>query len=603
MNLGHGFDFGFNTAQGSGVGGGANSGIAPYLFPVAVAGRGFLVDTSIEKFRRYSRAPQRVQTDQNTRPGQQTLSNEDLWPRTQESFHKGAGQTSMELEDADPYRFFASQGVDVWTRNQLTLLNDTTLEVAATGANQTVISTLTHLAFVRSSGVVFYDGATWGSAAALGGTAGPATSDGTSVYVAVAGDVKKVTTGGTVTTDWSPGTGMEALAFAKGRLMAGSGRVLYDLKPGVAAAAHFTQPWTGWVWRAFCDGPSAVYAAGDVGDRSMIYRVPLKADGTGLDAPVVAGRLPDGELVTAITSYLGYFVIGTTKGVRFAVPDANGDLTLGALIPTSSAVRALEPQDRFVWFAWSDFDSGFTGLGRLDLSAFVDQLTPAYASDLMYAGTGTVSSIATWGDKRWFTVNSTGLVGEADVPTSSGWIDLSATDYGISDRKVAQFIDVKHDPIKGAVQLWLDKDDKGFTPIATSSVLDSTGATFELTNVEGERFTVRLVLEYGEGPAPVVRRVRLRAHPLPTRSSIFELPCLINDVLDLDGSNIARSVSDDASFLIGLVDNGRATTLQMGTESFVVYPADYEWLPSRPSSDHTGWQGVLVIQLREVTDG
>ena len=598
MSLAHGFDWPFNESAGQGT---VDPTVAPYLYPVAIGGRGFLVNTSENRMKRYSAPTQRVQTDQSNRPGEQTLATPDLWPRVQQSYHLGAGQSSTELEGASPYRFWRSQGVDPWTRDQLTLLPDATLSLASGDPNQALVTSLSHLFFFRGSGVRIYDGATWAAEVALGGTAGPSTGDGTYAYVHAAGNVKRVDNAGTVTSPWTLAS-CDVLAFAKGRLIAGDGPDLYDLKPSVAAAVHFSAQWASWVWTAACDGPTAVYVAGESGDRSLIYRVPLKDDGTGLEAPVVAGRLPDGELVRSMTSYLGFFVIGTTKGVRFAIADAGGDLTLGSLVPTDAPVYALEAQDRFVWFGWSDYDAGYTGLGRMDLSAFVDQLTPAYASDLMYEGSGTVSSVVTWDGKLWFSVASEGVIAQSDDLVDSGWVELSTTDYGISDTKVAQFIDLRHDPLQGAVDVWLDTDSTGFAPVATSATLGEKGVTFLLSNKEGERFTIRLVLSKGE-ETPVLRQVRLRAHPMPERTSVFELPLMIRDTYDLNGADSARDVAEDVDFLIGLVSDGRATTLQMGTEAFVVYPSDYEWTPTEQSHDQTGWQGEFVLQLREVTNG
>lgn len=596
--MGHGFDHPFNQASGQGT---IDPTVAPHLYPVAIGGRGYLVDTSQEKFKRYSAQAQRIQTDQSERPGEQTLATPDLWPRVQQSYHLGAGQSSMELEGSSPYRFWQSQGVDPWTKDELSLLPDTDLELDSTETNQSIVTTLTHLFWFRGSGVRIYDGATWAAAVSLTADAGPSTSDGTYAYVHANGFIQRVSTAGALTTPWTL-AGCDVLGFAKGRLIAGNGPILYDLVPSVAAAAHFTSQWASWVWTAVCDGPTAVYVSGESGDRSLIYRIPLKDDGTGLEAPIVAGRLPDGELVRSMTTYLGYFVVGTTKGVRFAVADSAGDLTLGALIPTDAPVYALEAQDRFVWFGWSDFAAGYTGLGRLDLSAFIDQLTPAYASDLMYVGSGTVSTVVTWDDRLWFTVQAGGVVRQSDDLVASGYVDLSTTDYGISDTKVAQFIDVKHEPIQGSIDLWLDVDGDGFAPIATSSTLESKGVSFELSNQEGERFTVRAVLNLGDA-TPVLRQIRLRSHPLPERTSVFELPCVISSTYDLRGTDTARDVAADVDYLIDLVNNGRATTLQMGTEAFVVYPSDYEWTPMEQSEDKTGWQGALVIQLREVTNG
>jgi len=560
-----------------------------------------MVDKKSQKFRRYSQPTQRPQTDQGRRPGEQTMSSEDLWPRAYVSFHRGAGQSSMELDDADPYRYWKSQGLDPWTRGEVTLLNDTAVSRTSANSNLQLFPLPTRLALTDYDTIRWFDGATWTSNT-LATTVGKATTDGTYVYAACAdGKIKRIAYPYAFSDAWTL-SNVDMLVFAKGRLIAGAANVLYDLKPGVAATAQTTIQWTEWRWSAGCEGPKAIYAAGSQGDKSLIYRLPLKSDGTGLDAAVVAAPLPDGELVTSMASYLGYVIVGTTKGVRFAVADDQGDLNLGSPIPTPAPVYCLEPQDRFVWFGWSNYDSGVTGLGRMDLREFIASLTPAYASDLMYGSAGTVRSVVTYGGVRWFTIDGVGVIKEAATPVAEGHIELSNTDYGITDKKVAELIDLRNDGLKGAIDIWLDVDKRGYAPIATSNISGATASSYRLANQEGHLFQVKLVLTLGE-TAPVLRQVRLLSHPLPTRSAVFELPLLVADTLDVFGSDEARDPLDDSSYLIGLVNDGRSVSLQMGNEAYSVYPSGYEWLPMSQSYDKTGWQGTLLIQLREVHDG
>jgi hypothetical protein len=144
---------------------------------------------------------------------------------------------------------------------------------------------------------------------------------------------------------------------------------------------------------------------------------------------LVAATLPDGEIARSISGYLGYVVIGTDKGVRFSVADGDGNLTLGALIPTTEPVYCAEGQDRFVWYGLSQFPNNapYGGLGRMDLSAFTGDLTPAYATDINSPSTGAVQAITTYttaASAPSELVTNTGF----EVNTS-GW---SATPFGYS---------------------------------------------------------------------------------------------------------------------------------------------------------------------------
>src|SRR5690606_22764098 len=101
-----------------------------------------------------------------------------------------------------------------------------------------------------------------------------------------------------------------------------------------------------------------------------IYKITITKEGTGLDAPIVAGELPDGEVIASIGSYLGFILLGTSKGARFCTVNSAGDLTIGSLIPTSNPVQCFEGQGEFIWFGWTGYDGTHGGLGRMSLRNF-----------------------------------------------------------------------------------------------------------------------------------------------------------------------------------------------------------------------------------------
>ena len=109
-------------------------------------------------------------------------------------------------------------------------------------------------------------------------------------------------------------------------------------------------------------------------------------------------------------------------------------------------VYCAEGQDRFVWFGWSNnTDSGFSGLGRVDLTVFNKTLQPAYATDLMSNVTGTVSSaVTTSAGVRAFMVTGQGIFTENGSLVSSGWVTSGQITHGITDPKVTVFQGVRH---------------------------------------------------------------------------------------------------------------------------------------------------------------
>lgn len=575
-------------------------------FDVAIEGHGYQLDLASQLFAIESLPIARDQQDTGTEAGEQTLASGGLWRRNSRSWHLGAGQSRGDEEVSSPYRYLSSKGVDPWTKWEVSLLNDTELVEAATGTPVGVVAAGSRV-FVQDGSDISssVDGDTWTADTTL--PSAPScigTSDGQALYVAsVDNIIRKVQGGGTVTTAWTLPIDAEVLAFAKGRMWAGAGLSLYPLTPGSAVTAEFTHPWTGWKWSAICEGPRAVYAAGYLGDKTQVYRIPFNTDGTGFDAAVVAATLPDGELVTAMTSYLGYILLGTSKGVRFGVPSAEGDLTYGPLIETPEPVRCFEPQDRFVWFGWSKYDSGSTGLGRMDLSVFTDDLTPAFSSDLMYSSQGDVTSVTTFGDRLLFTVEGVGVVAESTEKVAAGEMVLSDLTWGLYDKKVASVLSVAHEPLDGLVQVSLAVDDSSSSVIGESSEQGSTGpeAPIKVEGVRGVRFTLSLALSKDDGDGPVLTGLLFAVRPAPIRGKKFRLPLMLSEQPDYAGLWTSMDPGAEESFLTSLVELGAAVSVQIAGRTYSAHPMDFRFVPYKKSANSASWAGTFVIELDEVT--
>jgi hypothetical protein len=581
--------------------------IATSLFHLALAGRGYMLDVGSDQFVWESIEYMRPQQDSNEAAGEGSLSNIDLWRRSFRSWHLGAGQDRGDDSESSPYRFAESKGVDPWTRWRLSMLNSTYVGKAAAGTPSSLVVADGRL--IHQAGQVFSyteDGATWSSLTTLVNVPiTQAATDGSNLYVGCDnGKIKQITSAGVTSEPWAVASA-DVVAVSKGRVWVGALNVLNYMTPASATVtAHLTVPFTGWRWTAICEGSRATYAAGFLGDKSSIYRIPIKADGTALDSGVVAATLPDGEIVHSLASYLGYIIIGTSLGVRFAVTDANGDLNYGSYIPTSGPVQAFEPQDRFVWFGWSDYDADSTGLGRMDLSGFTSDLTPAYASDLMFSGQGAVSSIATYGGMRYFAIDGVGVIAESTDPVLEATLRTSDVTYDLDNDKIVSLVDVAHDSLDGVVSIGISVDGEGEGVIAESSAQGSTGPTnpFTVNPVRGHRFALIFTLTAGAlGVGPRLTGVVLSAHPLPPRGERFILPLMIREQVDLDNLYVSYIPSAEVQFLRGLVRSGMPVTLQIGDEAFNVIPANYKWVPYRQTIDKSGWSGTCVMELREVT--
>jgi hypothetical protein len=100
----------------------AATGVA---YDVAIAGQPFFVNANDDTpYRRVTAQYRKQQIDQTREPGEQTLTG--WWLRSQSSFHNGQGIKFFEPINDESLRFqyTKSKGCDVWTKGQVSLLND-----------------------------------------------------------------------------------------------------------------------------------------------------------------------------------------------------------------------------------------------------------------------------------------------------------------------------------------------------------------------------------------------------------------------------------------------------------------------------------------------
>lgn len=611
----HGLDEGFY--QGGGL-----SSLVPGLYPVAIDGRPYLVDLKSGQFKRQSIQLLRQQADTSNLPGESSINPEDLWRRSQETWHHGAGQVHYDRQDSNPARYRASKGVDPWTKWQLSLLNDTQRKAPTTSnVNQQLVVAGSYLYWADGATLRRTTDATVGSptwTTITGTNSNPITglaSDGFNVWIAQGSQGLYTTNTGVTTASLYVTGNVAGVAYVKERLMIfGSGvdkHRIWNPTTGVATTTGTTGVWpdpikshrnTDFTWIGFAEGLGVIYAAGYSGDKSIIYRTIVRADGTALDVPVVAAELPDGEVIRAIQGYLGYVVIGTDQGVRFATPDGQGNLTLGSLIRTNVPVRCFEPQDRFVWFGWTNYDGGSTGLGRLDLTSFVAPLTPAYASDLMATAQGDVTAVVTFGNRRYFTISGYGLIGELNTAVATGTLESGRINYGMPDTKVAMYMNARHQPLSGNVVLSISVDGGEFITLGQNAVAGSTITTLPVGQRSGGYFEIRLTLNSAGGVAPVLTRVTLRSYPGPARGEIFIVPLMLYEIISVGDQDEYLDPVTELNAIRSMVADHRLVTYQEADVQRAVFVEDYEWIPHSETVDGRFWNGTCVVKLKSVSE-
>lgn len=612
----------------------ATASLPSYFSPsvVGIAGVPYLLDTESGT---YARQAFDVVQQRNTNDSRDLLLlPQDVWRQQAQSWHLGAGQSNMDRDDTLVYRFKSSYGVDPWTEWRLSLLNTT----ARLGGTQTLNGT-TWITVVGSSLVVANATKTyWYSS--LSASASPTASvtiNGTDTIIDVAEDGHVFSAlmsdyyvwtidGPTGTpTKWANHTYSADATFLdwqKDYLIVGDGNKLYNAIKANNPALIYTHPEADFRWYSAASGPSQIYVLGRLSDRTTIHRVGIKSDGTGLIPAIVASVLPDGEIGYSIDSYLGFILIGTNKGVRVALPDSNGDLTLGSIIPTTTPVYTFEGQDRFVWFGNGAVDGAYSplsetdtfptgtvcGLSRMDLSrTTVNALTPAYAQDIV-ASTVTgqvVRSVITFADKRVFSLDNGDVWFETSTLMPAGWLRQGIISYSVEDVKTGLYMQTKWEPLKGEVDLDVSYDSTGFIRVADYVIQDSirSGNT-SMNGVQFSRMEPRLVLKRSTTSAtngPILTRFEVRAIPVKGRNSRWTLPIFNYEDIEIDQVPYKRDPLQVLDTLLALVESGTLFTLQESGQAYTVHAKDYKWQPEKLTANGRSWQGVFTLVVEEVS--
>jgi hypothetical protein len=596
---------------------------------VGIDGSPYLIDTETNTYRREGVD---VVQQRNTSDARDVLLlPQDVWRQMQQSWHYGAGQSNIDRDNALPYRYEDSFGINPWNQWQISLLNDTERLDDIVLSGSTWLSTQgDYLCVYNGQRIYWYD--------TLSPTASPV---GTTVVSAgnaildIANDglvptvltadryIWYVSSPSGTPTKWANhqySANVSFCAWEKDYLLVGDGNVLYNAVKSNNPTVIYTHPNTDFRWNSAASGSQFIYAIGAVGERTTIHKIGIKTDGTGLLPAIVAATLPDGEVGTTIDSYLGYIFIGTNKGVRMAQADSAGDLVLGAIIPTTQPVKCFEGQDRFVWFGNSaingsyedDEDSRFPsttvcGLSRMDLTTFTTtSLTPAYATDIcapLVTGE-TVQSVVTFNDKRVFSMSNAGVYFESDDLVNAGWLRQGTMSFSVEDLKTGLYTQAKWLPLVGHINLDISYDSGDYQRLATLT----TEGTVRSDNIDlrGQQFTrvnSMYILERDSSDhtlGPTFTRWELRAVAVKGRASRWTIPIVNHESIEINDIIYNRDVLAEYDKLMSLIESGRLFILQESGRSYRVQAKDFVWQPQKLTNNGKAWQGVFTIIVQEV---
>ena len=586
--------------------------LVPHVYPVAIAGRPYMLDQKSGRYGRAFEARIRESVDQNNIPGEATINPQGLWRRSQVSWHKGSGQVYADTGETQDYRFDTSKNIDPWTKGELKLLPTVTNVYSSSNTNVRICAADGRLYLTDGQTLKYttdlstYTTVTGTPAATINGL----TTDGFNVWVSFSGNgIYKTDTSTSAAASYNTGHDWNQLQYVKGRLMAfGTGTDSYKLwnitASGNNPAVLYTHPNTKFNWVGAAGGQQHIYVGGYAGGVSLIYRTAIKADGTSLDIPTQAAELPQGEVLHSLYGYLSYIVAGTSKGIRFCTSDNDGNLVVGPLLETTTSVYAACGDGRYIWYGWSNFDSSSTGLGRMDISELNGVNEPAYASDLMATTQGDVLGIVNWSGKRLFSVSGQGLYYESSNLCADGYITSGVWRWGIPDRKFLPRFDTRTNPLKGSVTVALAFDGGSYESLTPVTATNSTEFTTVCPETGFSQVAIKLTLTRSATTTvgPTLTRWQARAYAAPLRAHIFSVPILLHNKIRLANRELRLDVNAELGFLEGLVNDASIVSYQEGTSSYNVVVENVEWIPLKATENGWDWEGTAVVTLRSIVD-
>ena len=592
------------------------SDLVPREFPIGINGTPFQLDETSNAFG-VNTIPvlQRIpyaQSDASTTDPSARQSRFTDWSH-------GAGQTWWDDPAADQARFRQSQGVDVWTPGQLSLLKDTSnLQSAGTNYSTMVFRLEGSTRYIYyldgapgsgtfkritisntdtiSAGPTSITGLTTSAGNAAMTTGHSVTSDQGFRTFFVDGNTRidYVSSTSTAITNLCNITAASAqitmIGYANGHLLAASGPgfLVFDCTGGgsIASATLSINAQVG-ALVDFAEGDDVIYISGNLDGRAVVYSVAPDASTTALTNLKRAAILPYGETIYATYGYSGFLLIGTDRGVRTCAQLSDGTLQVGALIDIGKPVRCFTAIGKYVYFGWSQFDGSTGGMGRINLETFVDgpALLPAYASDSLAVTTNNIIDMIAFdngaGTVKPYFITSDKLWKLSTSPVASGTIDLGFATYNLTEQKTATAVDLRTEalPANSSVAVSLTNVHAG-TPasVSTYSTTSGTGTLMNVANIVGSEHEIRLTLAT-TGTAPVVTATTLQATPRPTsRGELWKIPVIIGtDIADNNGNNKKFDPFTVIAMLRTAANSTDPVDVQIGTYTDTMLVDDFEF--------------------------
>jgi hypothetical protein len=606
-------------------------------YDVAFAALPFFLAASDEQpYRRVTAQYRKQQIDQTREPGEQTLTG--WWVRSQSSFHLGAGIKYFEpiQEESLRFQYTESKGIDVWTRGQATLLNDTASFYSGAAPAQMIgVNDGTNDCIIFTDGTALKKQATSAGSPTTISQAGTAstiyslTTNGSSYFFINGTKIHKGSVGATPADSEiydTPSVTRATIRYVKQRLIVAIGSAIYELNANATSSAAlptalYTHPNSSWVWSSISEGPQAIYISGydPNGTSSSVFKIaldPTTANSLGfptLETPTVIIDMPNGERINDFDVYLGtYAILATSLGFRVGVADATGNIQYGPLLFRDAACTAIAFKDSYAYIATKV--DGAAGLVRTDLSTTViaSALYFPWAWDLIATGTtATASQVAFFGnsDRAAFATGND-VWAESTNLVPEGYLRTGYIRYNTLETKIYKLLQARIDTINGGINI-NSVDSTGVEynlgTFSQGTVVPEINVNYPTTAQEylGFKFTItRSTVDATKGP--LFTGYQLKSLPAVPRQRLIQYPVFCYDhesdkfanEIGFEGSAYQRMSQLESVENAG--DTIRIQDFRTG-EEYLGIIEEMDFINKTPEDKRfSGFGGTLLVTIRTV---
>ena len=416
------------------------------------------------------------------------------------------------------------------------------------------------------------------------------------------------------------------MEFTKERIVATINNKVFEISTTATAlpTAVYTHPVNDFVFTSITSSGAAIYVAGYSGSQSNIQKFTLASNGTmpTLTSAITAAEMPSGELVYKIYYYLGYMLIGTTKGVRVAAVSDDGSIAYGPLLFLSEQpVYDFAARDRYVWCA-TNVD-GAPGTTRIDLGQPLGTLIFPYAWDTYYFPEDTTARVTgryttacafiNGTDRIAFCTNYKTTNGRVYIESASrlvyeGYLQTGFIRYNTLENKLFKIMDARFNSANGGLNIDSvagDGQEYRIGTFAQEAEIPEININYPVGAQEfmGFKFTMtRSSSDNTKGP--VFTGYQVKALPAVPRQRLIQYPLLCFD-RESDKFGVMVGYEGRAYDRMGQLesvenagDSIRVEDFRTG-ESFIGLIEEMDFINRTPTDKRfSGFGGILLVTIR-----